>query len=238
MGIVNNNMELPAPSATPLERLKYLVWLSRKTQHQFAQLIDLDPSGLSRILTGKLPISTSIANRLVVNLGVSKDWFTKGIGLPFPKNPNATTIPTLAPDSAYLNGRRGAPVYDIDATAGCLPLERACTDEQIIGYLDLPRLNPKYPIVRVSGDSMYPKIPNGSFISVRPIADTSVIMWGAIYLVELEDYRMVKCVRRDPDPTKVILHSENPDYDDIEINRDAILKLFLVENIINCQSLS
>jgi len=47
------------------------------------------------------------------------------------------------------------------------------------------------------------------------------------------DFRVVKYVRRNPDPAKVTLHSENPDYDDIEIDRTDIEGLYLVENVIN-----
>lgn len=49
----------------------------------------------------------------------------------------------------------------------------------------------------------------------------------------VEDYRFVKFVRRHPDPTMVILHSANPDYDDIELPRRDILSLYLVESILN-----
>ena len=40
-------------------------------------------------------------------------------------------------------------------------------------------------------------------------------------------------VRRHNDPTKVILRSENPDYDDMEIDRDKIRELMFVQNIIH-----
>ncbi|MDE6377590.1 MAG: S24 family peptidase [Duncaniella sp.] len=61
------------------------------------------------------------------------------------------------------------------------------------------------------------------------------IFWGQIYVVQLEDYRMVKFVRRHKDPDKVILHSENPDYDDMDVDRRDILGMYLVEVILNCQ---
>ncbi len=52
-------------------------------------------------------------------------------------------------------------------------------------------------------------------------------------MVVHRDFRVVKYVRRNPDPAKVTLHSENPDYDDIEIDRTDIEGLYLVENVIN-----
>lgn len=55
-----------------------------------------------------------------------------------------------------------------------------------------------------------------------------------MYVIVLDDYRMVKFVRRNADNTKVTLHSDNPAYDDMEVNRDDIRRLYLVEAVINC----
>ena len=80
---------------------------------------------------------------------------------------------------------------------------------------------------------MSPRIAPGSYISVRNINNISTISWGQIYVVVLEDYRLVKYIRRHPDPAMVTLHSDNPDYDDMEIRRDEIVALFLVESILS-----
>ena len=52
-------------------------------------------------------------------------------------------------------------------------------------------------------------------------------------MVVLDDYRMVKYLRKHLDFDKVILRSENPMYDDMELPRSAIRKLFFVDNIIH-----
>lgn len=230
---------LPAPSATIIDRLKYLINLSRKSQAQFGRAIGIDPSTVSKVLSGHLPANEGFLNRIVVNLGVSKSWLVSGEGIPFPRTegPAHTTTTTAVVSQSTV--KRGAPVYDIEATAGYAPLSQMFTEDKIMGYLDLPNLNSNFPVVRVSGDSMTPRIPDGSLISIREIRDPSVIMWGAIYLVQLEDYRMVKCVRRcSNDESKIVLHSENPNYDDIEVNRSKIKKLYLVESIINYQTIA
>ena len=49
----------------------------------------------------------------------------------------------------------------------------------------------------------------------------------------LDDFRLVKYVRRHTDPNLVILRSENPNYDDMEINRFDIRELMMVQNIIH-----
>ena len=224
----------PAPSATPVDRVRYLIRLLRKTQAQFGQLIGLDPSNLSRTLSSGQDLRDSFINRIVVNVGVSKEWLVNGTGAPFPKGMHAEEIPDHGERMLPAGSTRsGAPVYDIDVTAGCAELSRMFTDERIIGYLDIPGVNPADPICRVSGDSMAPKITNGGFVAIRPLSDTSIIFWGQIYLVIMDDFRMVKYIRRHHDPDMVILHSANPAYDDMEVPRAAIRKLYMVESILN-----
>ncbi|MDE7136392.1 MAG: helix-turn-helix domain-containing protein [Muribaculaceae bacterium] len=219
-------------------RIKYLLddKLTNLNQGQLAKQLGIDPSNLSKYINGRLEISNSLINKFVVELGISKDWLTDGIGLPFAKPSHAKII--LPDDISPAKPARGVPVYDVDVTAGRSPLERLLTEDRITGYIDMPRINPESIIVRVSGDSMEPKIIDGGFIAVRPIKSTTNIFWGQIYVIVMEEYRMVKYLRRDPnDKSMVILHSANPAYDDMDVARDDIQALFLVESILNFKNL-
>lgn len=228
-----NNLSEPSTTATPIDRIKYLIKLIRKNQAQFAEMIGINPSNISKVLSGKIPVSDSMINRIVVNLGVSKQWLMHGTDVPFPRYQGPSTLDCNGNRVQTLASSTGAPVYDIDVTAGSANLSRMLTSEHVIGRLLIPGLNPELPIVKVSGNSMTPRINNGGYISIRRTNNDDPILWGQIYVVMLEDYRMVKYVRRHDDPTKVILHSENPDYDDIVISRDKIVGMFLVESILN-----
>lgn len=222
-----------------IDRIRYLLDHSPAslTQAEMARRLDMDPSNFSKHLSGKLPISRSLVNRIVVNLGISKNWLETGEGMPFEKRRNPEVV-EYDEVKIFEHPYRGIPVYDIDVTAGCRPLERMLTDDRVKGYVDLPRLNPDSIIVRVTGDSMEPRIIDGGFIAIRPVKSCSTIFWGQIYLVILSDYRMVKVLRRHPtNPDMVILHSENPIYDDIDVAREEIEALFLVETVLNIKSL-
>lgn len=230
-------INVPEITARPLDRLKYLLSLSRKSQARFAKLINIDPSSMSKILAGKMPLSEPFINRVVVNLGVSKRWLLTGEGVPFEKGGGLITDNPAVPVAAEVP--KGAPVYDIDVTAGCMPLGSQFASAPILGYIDLPNISAGSPVVRVSGDSMQPRIPDGSYIAIRPIKDSGLIVWGSTYVVELEDYRLVKVIRKcKEDSNKIILHSLNPDYDDIEVDRSAVLRLYIVESVVNYQILT
>lgn len=185
---------------------------------------------MSKHLSGKLPITDGLVNRIVADMGVSKEWLRNGTDVPFPRPVHAREIST-GPGPTAPQG--GVPVYDIDVTAGFGRLERMFTDDRIVGAVALPDLSDDCRIVRVSGDSMHPRIIDGGFVALRAISDMRNIYWGQIYVVVMEDYRMVKTVRRHHDQSKVILHSINPDYDDMEVDRRDIIALYLVEAILN-----
>ncbi len=218
-----DGLAMPAASADVVDRIKYLIKLKRYNQSSFGQAINVDSATVSRILSRRKAPSESFINRIVVDLGVSKRWLTEGKDVPFPKGGDRRAAAQPV----------GAPVYNIDVTAGTTPLSRMFTDERIVGRVCLPGLSSELPIVRVSGNSMVPKLNPGCFISIRPISLDAPISWGRIYVVVLPDYRLVKEVRRTPDSSMLALHSANPDYDDIEVRRSDIEGLYLVENIIN-----
>lgn len=213
---------MPASGADILDRIRYLIRFTRNNQASFGKAIGVDAASVSRVVSGRTAPSDGFINRIVVNLGVSKQWLTEGTDVPFPRS-----------GAGKQTQAQGAPVYNIDVTAGTTPLSRMFTEERIVGRMSLPGLNPELPIVRVSGNSMEPKLLPGCYISIRPISLDAPISWGQIYVVVLSDFRLVKYVRRNPDPAYVTLHSANPDYDDIEVKRSDIEALYLVENVIN-----
>lgn len=215
-----------------IERIKYLIREMRMTQGEFAEKIGCDQSNLSKHLNGKLPISEALINKIVINMGVSKAWLKDGSDIPFAKH-SSSSVPNLVVEENELKAMKGTPIYDIDVTAGGQCRSMLFADEYIVGAVNIPNISPDCRIVRVSGDSMSPVIKSGDLIAVRELSNLSQIFWGHIYVVVLDDYRMVKYVRRHDDPEKVILRSENPKYDDIEVNRSEILDLLVVQNVLH-----
>lgn len=217
-----------------IARLRYLIEQSRTTQGRFAKRIGMDAANFSKVMSGVLKISDSFLNRLVVELGVSKKWLLRGDGTPYEKGADTEPARIEIFEQPVLKAKpTGTPVYDIDVTAGVAELSRMFTDERIVGYIDYPKLDPKNVLVKVSGDSMTPVIQDGALIAIRPVSSTGVLVWGQIYLTVLEDYRLVKYVRRNSDPDKITLHSENSLYDDIELSRKDIVAMYYVDAIFN-----
>lgn len=232
-----DGLTMPDVHATIMDRIRYLIIRMRLTQAAFGEKIGVDPSNMSKMLSGQQRITDRVINLIVVNFGVSKQWLTEGTDVPFPRESNESPISIpqghgqLQVASTHKPG--GAPVYDIDVTAGCQELSRMFTNDRIIGYFDMPSMETQNPLVRVSGNSMAPDIKDGSYIQIRPVSPVGPIFWGCTYVVVTDDYRMVKVLRKHPDRDKVILHSANPGYDDMELERFEIKNLFLVEAVLN-----
>ena len=215
-----------------IERIRFLITELDCTQNEFASRIGSDPSNLSKHMKGKLPINESLINRIVINLGVSKEWLLNGTDIPFGKKPSNI----IAIEPTQNTPIVGTPVYDIDVTAGNDCRSMMFADDRIIGAISVPNISVDSRIVRVSGDSMAPVICNGDYLAVRELSNISQLFWGQIYVVILEDYRMVKYVRRHEDPEKIILRSENKNYDDMEVNRCDIRDMLFVQNILHIDS--
>lgn len=220
-------------------RIKELIKEMGISQNEFASRIGTDCSNFSKQINGKLAITSVLTNKIIVELGISKEWLIEGKGEKrksiSTSTSNSKTI-TLPSNIIRDTANEGAKVYDIDVTAGPSGRSLIFSSEQIIGSINVPFINPENYIVKVSGDSMSPVINNGDMLAIREIKNLNFIFWGQIYVVLLDDYRMVKYVRKHENPDLVILKSANKDYDDIEIPRDEIRALFVVENIIRFDS--
>lgn len=236
----SENVREPGLDASVTDRVRYLIARMRKTQQQFAALLNIDGPNLSRILNGHSPFTDAMINRIVVNLGVSKEWILTGKDVPFAKNTGAEieVFGTRNEEKTLSPVPVGAPVYDIDVTAGYSELSSMFTDDRIVGYLQLPDFPTQNAVVRVSGNSMAPNIPDRAFLSIREIGLDTPIFWGSTYLIVMENYRMVKIIRKHSNPKKVILHSINPDFDDMDVKLSDIKALYIVDAVINYNILS
>jgi hypothetical protein len=122
---------------------------------------------------------------------------------------------------------KGIPYYDLDITAGDIPVyfdESHVRPDHYIDIFGFSNCTHSFP---VAGHSMYPKICNGDIGIFQHIKDKSVIDWGSIFLIITSERRLLKYLRKSQKEGYVILASENKEFDDMEIPMDKILELFL-----------
>jgi phage repressor protein C with HTH and peptisase S24 domain len=213
-----------------IERIQNVIDYTGLSARKLAGYIGLSsPQIFYDIKKGKCGISKDLANKIHEKyLNISRSWLLTGDGQMF-NNTIETSVVNLNSE------HRGAPVYNIDATCGAEVRDFYLTDERIVGYVDLPEIRPNTHIIRANGDSMQPVINDGNLVALREVSSWDTVFYGQIYLVILEDYRMLKYIRRyeADEQNYVILRSENTNYDDMIVSKKKILKLFIVENILS-----
>lgn len=218
------------------ERLKEFLTYKDIGQNKFADNVGISAGYINNL---KDSIGSKIINKISgAYPELNIDWLLTGEGNMLKVPASREGVIEVSPDVIHEGDYTGTLVYDIDAVCGTDNRTMTFTKEMIIGSVNLPGIKSTSHIITASGDSMQPRICNGDRIVIREVEDMRLLIYGQIYMVITEEYRLLKYVRRhktDPE-TMIILKSDNPDYDDIDIQKDQIIKLFVVENILSIKN--
>ena len=170
---------------------------------------------------------------------LNTNWLLTGVGEMLLSNERVDKIITIQQNVISETKRKGALIYDIDATCGLSGRDVDFTDEKVIGSIDAPEINPDSKIIFATGDSMLPLIASGDRVVIRKIESWDFFNYGQVYLIITNEYRLIKRVRRHPKDSDnlILLRSENPDYDDIDLPKREIIHLFIVENILSIKNI-
>lgn len=166
-------------------------------------------------------------------------WLKTGVGEMIQNQERNEKTISVNQTTVSTNKRNGALIYDIDATCGLSGRDIEFTDEKVIGSIDAPEINPDSKIIFATGDSMQPLIASGDRVVIRKIESWDFFNYGQVYLIITNEYRLIKRVRRHPKDADnlILLRSENPNYDDIDLPKREIIHLFIVENILSIKNI-
>lgn len=119
------------------------------------------------------------------------------------------------------------PLYDVDVSAGLQKL--FASGGACVGNISIPNMPTADGAVHVVGDSMYPLLKAGDIIAYRVINEISSILYGEIYILQIEhdgDMQVVvKYIKRSENPDCVLLVSYNKEHDPMDIPRSWITAL-------------
>lgn len=170
---------------------------------------------------------------------LNSNWLLTGVGEMLQNEERKEKSISVNQTAISTKQRKGALIYDIDATCGLSGRDIEFTDEKVIGSIDAPEINPDSKIIFATGDSMLPLIASGDRVVIRKIESWDYFNYGQVYLIITNEYRLIKRVRRHPKDADnlILLRSENPDYDDIDLPKREIIHLFIVENILSIKNI-
>ncbi len=207
-----------------IARVQYLMKQRGETKNAFAIVVGINPSNFNRKMKEELPFTPKDFTKISEAVGVSIEWLETGNG----------NLPAIDTTSSIRMGTRqqnspSKPFYDVDFALG---FNEMYNDEPNIPsrYISVPGYEKADFWCRTSGDSMKPFISNGDIIALKEIQDwQSFIPMNEVYAVMTTNgLRTVKVVRKGSDDMHLTLHAYNEEYEDQEISKVAISKVFQV----------
>lgn len=185
-------------------------------------------------------LGESVLNSIVNNCqDIDPAWLLTGSGKMIKENQRSNEV--SEPTQSYtLRTDRNIetqmiPLYNIEATAGVVPLFDGSNKQKPIDFLSIPNLPKCDGAVFVTGDSMYPLLKSGDIVIYKSISDYwQNVYWGEMYIVSLDmegdEYVAVKYVQKSEMSTENIrLVSYNKHHQDKEVPLNKVRAMALVK---------
>lgn len=118
------------------------------------------------------------------------------------------------------------PLVPVSAIGGSLNDD----DPGVMGYECETILSPvrnAQMAIRVSGDSMYPRYPNGSMVFVREVDSSIFVEWGSYYVINTTNGTIIKRVFKGDENT-IECRSVNPDYQTFNVPMNEVRKMYKI----------
>lgn len=182
---------------------------------EFAGMVNIDPSGLIKMLKGQMKITISTLKKISEATGLRLEWLILGI------EPQCAPKPEIS----YTDG---VPYYDEIFECGFEELT-APSSESPDFLIRMPGYEKATLWCNASGQSMEPEISNGDIIALRRIEDISFLPYGDIYgIITTNGMRTIKRLGKSSDPSCYRLIPTNKEYDEQDIPKDKILIVYRV----------
>ena len=219
-------------------RLKELRQELKLTQEEFAKILGIGKSALCMIETGRSALSERNRNIIIQQLNINPRWLDEGEGNMF--NGPKDMIPYLRRSDHPVTDQ-SVPLYNIEATAGLVPLFSDNKTIKPVDYINIPNLPKCDGAVHVVGDSMYPILKSGDIVLYKHLSDLTSIFWGDMYLLSIDlegdEYVMVKYIHKSEKPGCVKLVSQNTFYPDQDVELRKIRALAYIKASIRMNSI-
>jgi len=135
------------------------------------------------------------------------------------------------------------PLYNIEASAGLVPLFNDQARAKPLNYISIPNLPRCDGAIYVTGDSMYPLLKSGDIVLYKQIEDfENNIFWGEMYLISInvegEEYVTVKYIQRSDKQDHIKLVSHNQHHSDKEVHISKVMAVAFVKASVRINSIN
>lgn len=130
------------------------------------------------------------------------------------------------------------PLVSAQAVGGFAGSDFAINDSDVLAYYIIPSFQNKGIdfMIRITGDSMAPRLWGGDIVACSIIHNPSFIQWNKTYLLSTRNEGLiVKRLRKSDSPDYLLAISNNPEYDPFDLPKDEILGLARVVGVIHLE---
>lgn len=207
-----------------IERMEMVLSDLGLKRNAFSKSVGIGASNFNRKMKGLSPFTKRDFMLISKATGISREWIEFGEGEMVSNN--GAIMPQVKAERPTGDGK---PFYDVDFALG---FNGMYNDEPNVPskLISVPGYEKADFWCRTSGDSMKPFISNGDIIALKEIEDwQSFLPMNEVYaIMTTNDLRTVKVVRKGSDEGHLTLHAYNEEYEDQEISKSAIMKVFKV----------
>lgn len=206
-----------------VERVEEAMQKLNLKPNAFARKCSIDPGNFYKKMKGFSPFTKRDFLLIEKATGVNKEW------LEFGEGDMGTPQPPVAVKPEPCSTANAKPFYDVDFLLG---FAEAYNDTPNVPsrYISVPGYEKADFWCRTSGDSMKPFISNGDIIAMKEVNGwQDFLPMNEVYaIVTANDLRTVKVVRKGSDNEHLTLHAYNEEYEDQEIKKATIVKVYKV----------
>ncbi|WP_457634726.1 XRE family transcriptional regulator [Persephonella sp.] len=219
-------MEKAVDSNSIGSRIKKLIEVLGLSQRKFAKELNISHATISEYIAGNIKPSPKVLRTIEEKFNVNPEWLREGKGEMF--------LPAIEEEEEIV-----VPLYpDVQVSAGfgVEPGEERkvyvkFSYEFARKFLKLTSPN-GLELVPVIGNSMEPTIPSGVMAVIKLYEKEGVIYDGGIYIIRIDNELFIKRIIRDPLKNRLILKSDNPDYEPIVVEEEDLDRVKIIGRFI------
>lgn len=214
-----------------LVRIKKIINAKGISDSQFARETETAQTTVANMFVRDSEPRSDLLEKIIAIYNVSPSWLLTGEGEMFISDVAESAPLQITPQEG--EEAAGIPFYDIDVMAH-IAESLDLKEEKPAGVLSIPGFKDCIACFPVYGSSMEPKISNGDVIAVSQAVTCDQILWGEIYLVITNAWRVVKTVHPGKTKEYIILRSINPAYaGDTNLKKKDLRALYLVRGVVS-----
>lgn len=193
------------------------------SQTEVADRLGVTKAYINAIFTGRRNIGKKIADKMEKELGISSVYLLTGKG-------------NLLLEGFETETEVGLPLIPISAVGGAL----TGTDAQFMEYdterYFIPAFRKSDFLIRVDGDSMYPKYQKGDIVACTRVPLNDIwFQWGKVYVIDTRQGALIKYVEPGSNEGCITLASENQRYKPFSLPMEEVNGVAIVNGLIRVE---